>query len=161
VIERKPIATAVVRRLLPAPPDVVYEEWLDPEALMDWMCPRPARCLNVELEPRVGGRLHIDIEDNGVEFAVTGRFTELERPRRLRFTWHCSTWTDPALESVVTVSLDRYRSTETMMTIEHDLLPVGLADQHRDGWDAIGSQLERSLGRRRSSAEPDRRQPTI
>jgi hypothetical protein len=33
---------AVVRRLLPAPPEVVDDGWLDPAALADWMCPRPA-----------------------------------------------------------------------------------------------------------------------
>src|SRR5262249_48034895 len=44
----------VVRRTLPAPPDAVYDEWLDPEALTEWMCPRPARCLAVTLDPRVG-----------------------------------------------------------------------------------------------------------
>src|SRR6266852_1609835 len=38
-----PAATAVVRRLLPAAPELVYDEWLDPEALREWMCPRPAR----------------------------------------------------------------------------------------------------------------------
>jgi uncharacterized protein YndB with AHSA1/START domain len=46
---------AIVRRLLPATPDVVYDEWLDPAALADWMCPRPARCRNVESEPRPAG----------------------------------------------------------------------------------------------------------
>ena len=30
-------------RLLPASPVVVYDEWLDPDALSDWMCPRPAQ----------------------------------------------------------------------------------------------------------------------
>ena len=34
---------AVVRRVLPAPPDVVFDEWLDPAAMTEWMCPRQAR----------------------------------------------------------------------------------------------------------------------
>src|SRR5215813_5682208 len=37
-----PAPTAVVRRVLPAAPDVVYDEWLDPDALADWMCRRTA-----------------------------------------------------------------------------------------------------------------------
>ena len=32
-----------VRRVLPAPPAVVYDEWLDPVGMVEWMCPRPAR----------------------------------------------------------------------------------------------------------------------
>jgi uncharacterized protein YndB with AHSA1/START domain len=32
----------VVRRVLPAPPHVVFDEWLDPVGMTEWMCPRPA-----------------------------------------------------------------------------------------------------------------------
>jgi len=35
--------TAVVTCDLPAPPEAVYDEWLDRESLMEWMCPHPAR----------------------------------------------------------------------------------------------------------------------
>jgi uncharacterized protein YndB with AHSA1/START domain len=61
-------AALVVRRL-PAPPDVVYDEWLDPVALSDWMCPRPARATKIDLEPIVGGRLHIEIEEYDVRLS--------------------------------------------------------------------------------------------
>jgi uncharacterized protein YndB with AHSA1/START domain len=30
----------VVRRVLPAAPDIVYDEWLDPVGMIEWMCPR-------------------------------------------------------------------------------------------------------------------------
>lgn len=73
-VNNTPAQVAVVRRLQPASPDVVYDEWLDPAALSDWMCPHPARCLAVESEPRVGGRLRIDISDGGVEFYVSAHY---------------------------------------------------------------------------------------
>ena len=136
---------AVVRRLLPARPDVVYDEWLDPGALSDWMCPRPARCLSVESDPRVGGRLQIDIEDGGVEFRVSGQYLVLDRPRRLSFTWTCSTWSDPSISSVVNVLLEAWGNEQTLMTIEHSLLPPELVDQHADGWTAIAGQLAEEL----------------
>jgi uncharacterized protein YndB with AHSA1/START domain len=137
--------TAIVRRLLPAPPGVVYDEWLDPGALADWMCPRPARCLAVECEPRVGGRLRIDIADGGTEFHVSGRYLVLDRPARLAFTWSCSTWPDPSVESVVNVLLEQHGPGQTMMTIEHSLLPPDLAGRHADGWTAIAAQLAAEL----------------
>ena len=40
----------VVQRTLPASPDVVFDEWLDPVGMAEWMCPRPARPT-----PRIGG----------------------------------------------------------------------------------------------------------
>ncbi|HEY7359888.1 MAG TPA: SRPBCC domain-containing protein [Streptosporangiaceae bacterium] len=140
-----PARAAVVRRLLPAAPDVVYDEWLDPGALADWMCPRPARCRGIESEPRLGGRLRIDIEDGGTEFWVSGEYLVLDRPRRLSFSWSCSTWPDPGLKSVVNVLLEPRENERTLMTIEHTLLPPGLVDQHQRGWTAIAGQLAEEL----------------
>ena len=136
-----------VRRVLPAPPERVFAEWVDPEAITSWMCPRPARCLRAEIQPWVGGRLRFEIEEDGVEFYVAGRYTVVDRPHRLSFTWWCSTWPDPAVDSLVVVSLAPYPQQRTLMTIEHVLLPDGLAGQHESGWIAIAGQLQAALGR--------------
>ena len=132
---------AIVRRVLPAPPDVVYEEWLDPVGMIEWMCPRPARAVKISLEPSVGGSLRIDIEDGGFSLYMTGTFVELDRPGRLRFTWSCSDWADPSVQSLVTVSLEAHGESETLMTIEHEQLPPEEVDSHQRGWGAIAVQL--------------------
>lgn len=137
---------AVVRRVLPAPPERVYAEWTDPEAMADWMCPLPARCLAVTLEPRVGGALRLEIEEDGTAFAVWGRFLTLDPPRQLSFSWSCSTWPDPDVESVVRVTLERLGREETIMTIEHEALPADLVERHEAGWRAIAGQLAGELG---------------
>lgn len=133
--------------MLPVPPERVFAEWVDPEAIALWMCPRPARCLLAEIQPWVGGRLRFDIEDAGVQFSVAGQFTVVDRPHRLSFTWRCSNWADPGADSLVAVSLDPYLERQTLMTIEHTLLPDGLAEQHQLGWMAIAAQLEAVLSR--------------
>jgi len=79
---------------------------------------------------------------------VTGRYLELNRPGRLRFTWSCSDWPDPTAQSVVTVILDRHGTDETMMTIEHELPRPDRADDHANGWTAIAAQLGRALAMR-------------
>lgn len=135
----------VVRRVLPAPPDIVYDEWLDPAGMTEWMCPRPARAVKIALEPSVGGLLRIDIEDSGFSLYVTGMFVELDRPRRLRFTWSCSDWADPTVQSLVTVSLEARGEGETMMTIEHEQLPPEQVDSHQHGWATIDTQLGEAL----------------
>jgi uncharacterized protein YndB with AHSA1/START domain len=140
---------AVVRRVLPAPPDVVFDEWLDPVGMTEWMCPRPARAVKISLEPSVGGSLRLDIEDRGASLYVTGQFTELDRPRRLRFTWSCSDWADPSVQSEVTVLLEAHGAGETLMTIEHEQLPLEQADEHERGWDAIATQLGEAFRGRR------------
>ena len=137
-----------VRRVLPAPPDVVYDEWLDPVGMLEWMCPRPARAVKISLEPSVGGPLRIDIEDSGSSLYVTGMFVELDRPRRLRFTWSCSAWADPSVQSLVTVTLEARGADETMMTIEHEQLPPEEVDSHQHGWGTIAVQLGKTIRER-------------
>ena len=138
-----------VQRVIAATPETVYDEWLDPEALREWMCPRPARATAVELDPRVGGRLRIDIEDSGDRLYVTGRYLELDRPRLLSFTWWCSVWTDPR-ETVVTVTFQPQPQGRTLMTIQHAQLPDEVRPEHEKGWMLIAVQLEESLNRRRT-----------
>ena len=135
----------MVRRVLPAPPDIVYDEWIDPVGMLEWMCPRPARAVKISLEPSVGGPLRIDIEDSGSSLYVTGTFVELDRPRRLRFTWSCSDWADPSVQSLVTVTLAAHGVDETMMTIEHEQLPPEEVDNHERGWGTIAVQLRDAI----------------
>jgi uncharacterized protein YndB with AHSA1/START domain len=69
----------------------------------------------------------------------------LDRPHRLSFTWTCSTWPDPSLQSVVTVLLEPREGGQTLMTIQHTLLPPELVRQHEHGWVAIADQLAAEL----------------
>jgi len=136
-----------VERRLAATPADVYDEWLDPDALADWLCPWPARATGIALDPRIGGGLRIDIVEDGVPFVVTGRYVELNRPVSLSFTWSCSTWPDPSVESLVTVTLEAAGDGETLMTIRHALLPPDLVERHRSGWAGIAEQLAAELAR--------------
>src|SRR5262249_37017987 len=133
--------TATVRRVLGAPPDVVFGQWIDPAALREWMCPRPAYATSIDVDPRVGGRLRFDIIDEGTQLVVTGEFLVVDRPHRLEFTWDCSTWPEGSAPSVVTVTLEPHAREETLMTIDHTRLPPGTVDQHARGWTLIASQL--------------------
>jgi uncharacterized protein YndB with AHSA1/START domain len=132
---------ATVQRDLAALPDEVFEQWVDRDSFAEWMCPRPAAPTRIEMEPVVGGALRIDIREDGVEFYVTGVYLEVDRPHVLRFTWSCSTWDDPTVQSEVLVRLEPIEGSRTRMTITHSLLPTGLVDGHEHGWRAIADQL--------------------
>jgi uncharacterized protein YndB with AHSA1/START domain len=146
--------SAVVRQRLPAPPDVVYDEWTDAARLAEWMCPRPARCLNVQADPRIGGAVAFDVEEAGRTFRVSGNYVTLDRPHRVAFTWSCSTWPDPTIQSVVTVTIEPDGAEASIMTIEHELLPAALIQQHAQGWAVITTQLESRLRATDDAHEP-------
>jgi uncharacterized protein YndB with AHSA1/START domain len=66
----------------------------------------------------------------------------------LQFTWSCSRWEDPTVESIVTVTLEPHGEGGTLMTIHHALLPPEQVANHGDGWTLIAEQLGDVLPRR-------------
>ncbi len=142
-------SAVVVQRVLPAPPGEVYDEWLDADGLTEWMCPRPARAVRVEVDPRVGGAFRIEMEEAGVFSAIAGEYLVLERPQLLRFSWRVSSWSATDAESVVTVTFELHGRDETLMTINHTLLPSGRPPDYERGWAAIAEQLAGAIEARR------------
>jgi uncharacterized protein YndB with AHSA1/START domain len=130
-----------VQRVMPAAPNVVFDQWLDPESLAEWMCPRPVRCVAITVEPRVEGRVRFDVDDSGTSVLITGRFLAIERPHLLRFTWSSSDWADPTVVSVVNVAFEPVGDDETLMSIEHSLLPPEEFENFHDGWTLTADQL--------------------
>jgi uncharacterized protein YndB with AHSA1/START domain len=135
--------TAVVRRLVPAPAEVVYDAWLDVSALTEFLCPDPAHAAHVECDPQVGGRLRIVMVYPDSASEVLGEYLELDRPRRIRFSWA----PDFTFESVVTVDLEPHGEAQTLMTITHTLLPDDLVPAYGEGWSAIARHLAEMQGR--------------
>jgi uncharacterized protein YndB with AHSA1/START domain len=138
-----------VQRVMPATPEEVFDEWVDPDALVEWMCPRPSRCVAITVEPYVGGRVRFDVDDSGRLTLITGQFLEVDRPNLLRFTWSHSGWTDPTVTSIVAVAFEPHGDDETLMSIEHSLLPTEAYDDHEHGWTLTADQLVAVLAERR------------
>lgn len=136
---------SIVQRVLPAPPDVAYDSWLDAEGMCHWMCARPAVPTHIEIDPRVGGQYRIDIDDEGLAFSVTGHYLVLNRPDGLVFTWHRSTWDASAPESVVMIQLEPHDERRTLMTIRHGRLPADLRDDYQAAWGRVAAQLGEQL----------------
>jgi uncharacterized protein YndB with AHSA1/START domain len=138
-----------VQRIMPAPPEVVFDEWLDPEAMEEWMCPRPVRCVAVTIEARVGGNVRFDVDDSGTSVLIAGRFLAIDRPRALRLTWSNSNWQDPTTVSIVNVAFEPFGEDETLMSIEHSLMPPEEFDGFHNGWTLTVEQLAAFLKSRR------------
>ncbi len=139
-------ATVRVQRVMPAAPDVVFDEWLDRESLQEWMCPRPVNVVDVTVEPHVGGIWRLDVDDEGTRVLITGQFLTIDRPRLLRLTWSNSNWPDPTMESIVNVAFEAVGDDETLMSIEHSLLPPEEFQSFDGGWTLTCEQLAAALG---------------
>jgi uncharacterized protein YndB with AHSA1/START domain len=121
-----------VRREVAAPPPELFDAWLDPDKLANWMRPGDTERSNVTTDPRVGGEFEVLMATPSGKIPHTGAYQMINRPKRLAFTWN-----SPAAgsrNSVVTIDFKPVdRGTEVVLT--HENLPSQEeADAHRKGW---------------------------
>ena len=134
----------VVRRVLPVERERVFAAWLDPASLATWMRPGETTDAIVEVDPRVGGRFRILMEqpEGGCGYEHRGEYLAIEPPSLLSFTW-ISAATD-LRPTVVTVELHA-RDGGTELVLTHRRLSSERVDGHRWGWTDILRLLEREL----------------
>ena len=136
--------TLTVERTLPAPPEQVFDAWLDPEMLMRFMCPGPGMTTpSAVTDPRVGGRFDLIMKNGADEMPHGGVYREIDRPRRLVFSWE-----SPFSVEGSTVTLEfRAVSGGTHVTLTHIRFPDAESrDNHERGWGHILDTLARVAG---------------
>jgi uncharacterized protein YndB with AHSA1/START domain len=135
-------ATPDVRlvRTLPAARRDVFEAWLDPAALEQFMCPAPGSSVSrVEVDARVGGEFLIVMSVAGQELPHRGEYRAIERYERLVFSWRSG---HAGERSHVVLHFDEVSPSETRLTLEHFGLDHPEAPQkHEAGWSHILSLL--------------------
>ncbi|HVY88153.1 MAG TPA: SRPBCC domain-containing protein [Hyphomonadaceae bacterium] len=118
----------VVERTIPAPPDEVFDAWLDPKV------PGSPWSQNEKLivDPRPEGLWYWRSMGGTPHY---GRFTEVARPGRLQHTWMSPNTL--GLESIVTVTFQK-KGADTLLTLIHSGLPNdAMAQAHDKGWNTI------------------------
>jgi uncharacterized protein YndB with AHSA1/START domain len=137
--------TIRIIRTVPASPERAFDAWTDADQLAAWWWPQLAGT-TYEVDARPGGRFRIDSPAIGA--SVTGVYTEVDRPRRLAFTWR---WEDQdhdgpdaVVEDTVVVTFEA-ADDGTTVTVAHTSAahePGGGAEQ---GWNDV---LDRLVGLR-------------
>ena len=111
-------------RTIPAPPEEVFDAWLNPETPGTPWHEGDKLIFN----PKVDGLWYWLIRGN----SHYGRFTEIERPTRIQHTW-MSRYT-LGEESIVTLTFKKMGDA-TLLTLLHAGLPdVDVAKSHEEGW---------------------------
>ena len=131
-----------VSRRIAAPPERVFDAWLDAKALGQWLFATPDGVMErVEVDPRVGGRFEID-ERRGDEVARHwGTYVEIDRPRRLVFDFATS-FSDEPTRIIVTIAPDGDGS---LVTLRHEGVWADFEELTRHGWGMILDNLARTL----------------
>ena len=115
-----------------ASPETVWGFLVDPEKVARWKG-LPA----TTFEPRVGGSYRIEIIPGHV---ASGAFVELDRPRRLVYTWGWEPGTDgphavPPGSSTIEIELEPLDGGTRLSFTHRDLPGREQADAHATGWE--------------------------
>ena len=131
-------AAVVVRRTIAASPEILFDAWLDPISLSQWMRPGSINSTQARVDPRVGGEYEVIMRTDTTPIRHRGVYKAIDRPRKLVFTWesppteHC--------ETLVTVDfIPKGKATEIVVT--HELLPESARPSHANGWTSAIEKL--------------------
>lgn len=134
--------TVTVERHLGAPPEQVFDAWLNPDQAGRWLFRTPDGTLErCEIEPRVGGGFGID-ERRGADVAEHhGEYVALERPRRIAFDFWTS-FSGERTRITIDIAADGDGS---RLALTHEGVWDDYEDRTRQGWTMTLGGLARTL----------------
>ena len=131
-----------VSRRFDAPPERVFDAWLDPETARRFLfATETGEIVRLQIEPREGGQYSIVDRRDGQDVEHRGEYLEIDRPRRLVFTLQAPFYS----EDVDRIAIDVASvGAGCELTLLHETAPEW-ADRVEDGWNPIFDSLEEVL----------------
>jgi uncharacterized protein YndB with AHSA1/START domain len=141
-----------VRRRMPAPREIVYEAFIDPEGLREWMCPGDVISAEATLDVRVGGSFRIMMRSKDRVHEHVGTYQVVEPPSKLSFTW--SGLDNPTEITLVTVEFIPHGAESELVITHERFTKADVAERYEMGWGTIAKKFAGYLTR-----QPKQRQP--
>ena len=128
------------RRVIAAQPERLFEVWTSPAHLLKWWGPPGGHCSHAAVEPVVGGSYRLDNTlADGSTVTISGRFTLIDAPHQLAYTWQVRP--GPDRSELVTVTFAACDG-GTEITVEHvKILDERSRAEHAAGWAACLDRL--------------------
>jgi uncharacterized protein YndB with AHSA1/START domain len=128
-----------------APPGRVFDAWLDPALARRFAFATPTgEMIVAEIDPRVGGKFNFtDRRPDMGDVAHVGEYLEIDRPRRLKFSFAV-----PQYDPRATVVTLEFRAVDggTEVVLTHEGVAAEWAAGTPKGWETILGGLERVVG---------------
>jgi len=126
------------------PPERVFDAWLDPQVARRFLFATPSgEMIRAEVDARVGGRfVFVDRRPDMGDVEHTGEYLEIDRPRRLVFTFGVPAF-DPGFTRVEVDFAPAGAGCEVRLT-QRDV-PDEWAERSKQGWGMILEGLELAL----------------
>jgi len=133
---------------MPAPREIVFEAWIDPKGIHEWMCPGDATSAEATLDVRVGGSYRLVMKGKDRDHVHIGTYQVVEPPSKLVFTWTGAE--NPADVTLVTVELFPHGDESELVLTHERLSKPDLAQRYENGWNTIAEKFAAYLARHSS-----------
>lgn len=142
----------VVRRRMPAPREIVYEAWIDPDGIREWMCPGDVVSAQAVLDVRVGGSFHITMRAKDRVHKHVGTYQVVDPPAKLAFTW--SGLENPSEITLVTVEFFAHGDESELVITHEGFTKSEVAQRYEMGWGTIATKFAGYLANRETQSAP-------
>jgi uncharacterized protein YndB with AHSA1/START domain len=137
--------TLHLERTYQAPAAAVFDAWTSEEVLRRWFhAERGWETSEAAVDLRVGGEVRVVMRDprSGAEYGGGGRYTEIDPPRRLAFTW---LWDDNGVRTLIELDFEEADGATTVRFRHSGLWDEEAVRSHEGGWTRCFDNLERAL----------------
>ena len=137
------LVTLQVKHSYTASPERVFDAFLDPAKARKFLFATPTgEVVKCEIDPKVGGKFNVTDRRDGEDVAHVGEYLEIDRPRRLAFTFGVPKYSD----AFTKVTIDIVPTDKGCdLTLTHEGVLPEYADKAPEGWKMILSGLEPAL----------------
>jgi len=134
--------TLRLERTYDAPVQRVFDAWTSAEVLRRWwQAERDWETSEAEVDLRVGGVIRVVMrEPDGSEHGGGGRYTEIEPPSRLAFTW---LWDGDPTRMLIEVDFEETDGVTTVRFTHSGLWDEASVRSHEYGWSNVLEALRR------------------
>ena len=133
-IAQRPAAIRITRRFA-APPEDVFDAWLEPEIAGQWLFATASRPMtHVEIDARVEGAFRFAEQRDGEVLEYTGEYIEIVPHRRLAFTLSMEDHWYVVTRVMVEIAALK---TGCELTLVHEDVPSHYADYTEARWTGI------------------------
>ncbi|MEL6329967.1 MAG: SRPBCC domain-containing protein [Planctomycetota bacterium] len=141
------IAALRLSRSIRASREIVFDHLVSQDKLALWFGPDEAyEIIECRTEPRAGGSYRVAVRspDGAKTHTVVGRYTEVEPPERVAYTW---AWLgddgEPGPESRVEIELTDEGGSTLLKMVHHGLPDEPTRTEHEHGWSGSLDRLVR------------------
>jgi len=137
--------TLGIERSFHAPAEAVFEAWTSEEVLRRWFHAEPDwETPEAQVDLRPGGAVRVVMRDPAKDRKIGGggRYTEIEPPTRLAFTW---TWDEEDTETLIELEFEEANGVTTVRMTHSGLRDEERVRAHEYGWGNCLANLERAL----------------